>query len=83
MGRNPLSEILADAWKKDYEDSKSALDELGILSLVGRHMNELSGGGKEAVLSGKGPGSQKAEWMILDEPESGLDFAKRHEFSGS
>ena len=58
------------------------MDELGIFSLAGRYLNELSGGERRLRYLARAR-VQKAEWMILDEPESGLDFAKRHEFFGS
>ncbi len=81
MGRNPYLKFWQMPGKREYEDSKKALEELGIGHLAMRPMNALSGGERRLCYLARAR-VQQAEWMILDEPESGLDFAKRHEFLG-
>ena len=79
MGRNPYLKFWQMPGKREYEHSKEALRELGIVHLAMRPMNALSGGERRLCYLARAR-VQQAEWMILDEPESGLDFAKRHEF---
>ncbi len=79
MGRNPYLKFWQMPGKKEYEDSREALRELGIGHLEQRLMDELSGGERRLCYLARAR-VQEARWMILDEPESGLDFGRRHEF---
>lgn len=79
MGRNPYLKFWQMPGKKEYEDSREALKELGISHLEKRTMDALSGGERRLCYLARAR-VQEAEWMILDEPESGLDFGRRHEF---
>ena len=59
--------------KEDYFAVNKAMEELGITSLSKRPMNELSGGEIQMVLIARSLVSNP-KILILDEPESNLDF---------
>lgn len=79
MGRNPYLKFWQMPGGKEYSDGLAALQALGIRHLAERPMDHLSGGERRLCYLARAR-IQEAEWMILDEPESGLDFGRRHEF---
>lgn len=79
MGRNPYLKFWQMPGRKEYADGQAALQDLGIGHLAERPMDHLSGGERRLCYLARAR-VQEAEWMILDEPESGLDFGRRHEF---
>ncbi len=79
MGRNPHLKFWQMPGRKEYADGQAALQELGIAHLAKRSMEHLSGGERRLCYLARAR-VQEAEWMILDEPESALDFGRRHKF---
>lgn len=79
MGRNPYLKFWQMPGRREYAAGQTALRELGIGHLTDRSMDHLSGGERRLCYLARAQ-VQEADWMILDEPESGLDFGRRHEF---
>lgn len=77
MGRNPYLKFWQIPGKKEYEAAELALEELEIRDLRDRTMENLSGGERKLCYLARAR-VQEAGWMALDEPESGLDFGRRH-----
>ena len=73
LGRASHIGILRTPGKADYKKAHAALDRLGLLPLKDRRCDELSGGELQMVLIARALASDP-ECIILDEPESNLDF---------
>lgn len=73
LGRSSHLKVYATPSKKDYDISMHALEELGIAHLSGKKCNEISGGEYQLVLIARALAAQP-QLLILDEPESHLDF---------
>lgn len=73
LGRNAHLGILAQPTKKDYRFAQECLDMVGMSRLRGKLCNEISGGELQMVLIARALATDP-ELLILDEPESNLDF---------
>lgn len=69
---NRLS-VFSSPSKKDREKAEAIADDLGIAHLLDKNVAEMSGGEKQMVLIGRALCAEPS-LLILDEPESGLDF---------
>ncbi len=73
LGRSSHLKVYATPSKKDYDISMHALEQVGIAHLCGKKCNEISGGEYQLVLIARALAAQP-QLLILDEPESHLDF---------
>ena len=73
LGRNAHLGILSQPSKKDEEHAKECLEMVGMSRLIGKLCNEISGGELQMVLIARALATDP-ELLILDEPESNLDF---------
>ena len=73
LGRSGQVAFFGTPGKKDIEAAEKIMEELGIAEYRNRSCNSLSGGEFQMVLMAKALVSEP-ELLILDEPESGLDF---------
>jgi len=63
--------------KKEKQKAMDAMGETGINHMAGRPFNTLSGGERQLVMLARGL-FQDTPIMLLDEPNSHLDFANQH-----
>ncbi len=77
MGRNPHISFFSRPQKKDYEIAEKALKTVEILHLKERNYTQLSGGEKQLVFLARAI-AQEANYFILDEPTSHLDFSNQY-----
>ena len=73
LGRSPYLGNFAVPGKKDKEIAMHAMEQAGITHLIGKSCGQISGGELQLVLIARALAAQP-EYLILDEPESGLDF---------
>lgn len=73
LGRSAHIELLKQPGKKDLEIAEKVMAELGIEALKDKSCTQMSGGELQMVLMARALASQP-ELLILDEPESNLDF---------
>lgn len=73
LGRTSRLSAFAEPGKKDVEKAEETLDALRISHLAGRLCTEMSGGEMQMLLIARALVSDP-EVLILDEPESSLDF---------
>lgn len=73
LGRSGQVNFFGTPKKSDIEATERIMDELGIIKFRNRACDSLSGGEFQMVLIAKALVSEP-ELLILDEPESGLDF---------
>lgn len=76
MGRSPHISLFSKPSKNDERRALEILQELGILALVDRPTNEISGGERQLVLIARAL-MQDAKLLILDEPTSFLDYSNQ------
>lgn len=74
-----------NAWsapgKKETLKALEVLDEVGISTLTQRPFNQLSGGERQLIMLARAL-FQNAPIMLLDEPNSHLDFSNQHRMMG-
>ena len=73
LGRSPYLGNFSVPGKKDMEIVECVMETAGISHLAGKSCSEISGGELQLVLIARALAAQP-KLMILDEPESGLDF---------
>lgn len=73
LGRGSHLNFFSKPQAKDFELVDELLERLHITKLKGKHCNQLSGGELQMVLIARALASN-AQILILDEPESNLDF---------
>ncbi|MEM9031323.1 MAG: ABC transporter ATP-binding protein [Pseudomonadota bacterium] len=77
LGRTPHRQGLGGATgAQDAEIVETALDRLGLLAFVNRHLSTLSGGERQRVMVARAL-AQQPRLLILDEPTNHLDI--RHQ----
>jgi iron complex transport system ATP-binding protein len=77
MGRTPYLDIFTRPSREDYRIAERALDAVGISHLRDRNCAEISGGEEQLVFIARAI-TQEADYLLLDEPTSHLDFANQH-----
>ncbi len=73
LGRASHLKVYSTPSGKDYEIAMHALEQVGIAHLNAKKCNEISGGEYQLVLIARALAAQP-QLLILDEPESHLDF---------
>jgi iron complex transport system ATP-binding protein len=76
MARAPHLSWFAKPGDRDRAIALNALDQVGMLALVDRNVDELSGGERQLVMIARALASQAA-CLLLDEPTASLDFGNR------
>lgn len=73
FGRLNTIKFYASPRKEDYNKSEQIAAELGIVELLNKKMNELSGGQRQLVTIARAV-VQDAKIIIMDEPTSSIDY---------
>lgn len=73
MGRSARLGLFAQPSKQDYQIAEEAMESVGITHLRNKCCNQISGGELQMILIARAL-STRPEMLILDEPESNLDF---------
>lgn len=73
LGRSPYIGNFSVPGRRDREAAARAMELAGVTHLAGKSCGELSGGELQLVLIARALAAEPA-YLILDEPESGLDF---------
>lgn len=73
LGRSSRLNVFASPKKEDVEKAEKAMERLGIDNLADKKCSQLSGGELQMVLIARALAAEP-ELLILDEPESNLDF---------
>jgi iron complex transport system ATP-binding protein len=78
MGRTPHLNSMNRPSEKDYDKVMEAVHELGLEPYLDRSCTQLSGGQLQMVMLARAI-AQEAEFIVLDEPTSHLDYGKQME----
>ena len=73
MGRSARLGLFAQPTPKDYRIAEEAMEQVGITHLSHKNCNRISGGELQMVLIARAL-STHPKMLVLDEPESNLDF---------
>lgn len=73
LGRSSVIGSFQNPSKTDFESAWRVMERLGITNLADKPCNTLSGGQYQMILIARALASQPT-FIILDEPETGLDF---------
>lgn len=73
MGRTRFIKKFSQPSEQDYEICEGILERLGIQKLADKQYSELSGGEQQIVLIARAL-TQEAQYILMDEPASNLDF---------
>lgn len=73
LGRNSHLKLLEQPGKKDKKIAEECMDKIGIKYLSGKLCSKISGGELQMVLIARALAAEP-KLLILDEPESNLDF---------
>lgn len=73
MGRSARLGLFVQPNKEDYKIAREAMEQVGILHLADKQCSCMSGGELQMVLIARALCSEP-EMLVLDEPESNLDF---------
>lgn len=73
MGRSARLGLFAQPSKEDYRIAEEAMESVGITHLRDKNCSKISGGELQMVLIARAL-STRPEMLVLDEPESNLDF---------
>lgn len=73
MGRSAHMGLFAQPSQSDYEAAQEAMELVGISHLAEKKCNQISGGELQMILIARAL-SAHPELLVLDEPESNLDF---------
>lgn len=76
MGRTAHMQLFASPSPSDIKIAEEALDTMEILHLKDRVYTEISGGERQMVLISRAI-AQQADYLIMDEPTSNLDFGNQ------
>lgn len=76
MGSAPTLSLFSRPGRKEEERALSVLEMLGIGSLAGRYVNQISGGERQLVMIARAI-AQDARILLLDEPTSSLDYSNQ------
>ncbi|MDD3573891.1 ABC transporter ATP-binding protein [Methanospirillum sp.] len=76
MGRAPYISAFSSPGEQDLEIALDAIAEAGIMHLVHKPVNEVSGGEHQMALIARAL-AQQPELLLLDEPTSHLDFGNQ------
>ncbi|MBQ0071565.1 MAG: ABC transporter ATP-binding protein [Spirochaetales bacterium] len=77
MGANPWLGLLDSPGRRFQMEAEAALEKLGIQSLKDKDYSILSGGQQQLVILARSM-VQNAPVMLMDEPDSALDYVNRH-----
>jgi iron complex transport system ATP-binding protein len=77
MGLNPHLKLLASPTRAQMEQTKEILSKVGVGQFADRMYNELSQGQQQLVILARAL-VQNTPVMLMDEPDSALDFLNRH-----
>lgn len=81
MGCNPHLTLFASPSAADGQRAKSLLDKMGVSQLIHEDFARISEGQKQLVILARTL-LQDAPVMLMDEPDSALDFLNRHKMLG-
>lgn len=79
MGRNPYINFLSTETEEDKQKAKAAMAATNTLELAGRSIFTLSGGERQRVFLARAI-AQESDYLLLDEPITGLDIKHQLEF---
>lgn len=82
MGRNPYLGLLDAPCREDRKLAEDTLVQMGIDEMVEMDFAHLSEGQKQLVILSRAL-VQQAPVMLMDEPDSALDFVNKHRILGS